>query len=45
MSELEEIDNFSQIFKENTPLLDIRAPIEFADGSFPSRIKPPSNDQ
>ena len=41
MSELEEIDNFSQIFKENTPLLDIRAPIEFADGSFPSALNHP----
>ena len=41
MSELKEIDNFSQIFKENTPLIDIRAPIEFADGSFPIALNHP----
>ena len=35
MSNLEEIDNFSKIFKANLPLLDVRAPIEFYGGSFP----------
>ena len=35
MSNLEEIDNFSEIFKTNLPLLDVRAPIEFYGGSFP----------
>ncbi len=35
MSKLEEIDNFSDIFKANLPLLDVRAPIEFSGGSFP----------
>ena len=35
MSNLEEIDNFSKIFKDNLPLLDVRAPIEFSGGSFP----------
>ncbi len=29
MISLQEIDNFSEIFKSNTPLLDVRAPIEF----------------
>ena len=35
MISLQEIDNFSEIFKSNTPLLDVRAPIEFSEGSFP----------
>ena len=35
MSKLEEIDNFSDVFKADLPLLDIRAPIEFSGGSFP----------
>jgi tRNA 2-selenouridine synthase len=35
MNHLKEIDNFSEIFKSNTPLLDVRAPIEFVEGSFP----------
>ena len=47
MSDLEEIDDFSLIFQENTPLLDIRAPIEFANGSFPSVLNLPlmTNDE
>ena len=35
MNHLTEIDNFLEIFKSNTPLLDVRAPIEFLEGSFP----------
>ena len=35
MNHLTEIDNFSEIFKSITPLLDVRAPIEFLEGSFP----------
>jgi len=35
MSSLKEIDNYSDLFKSNTPLLDVRAPIEFIEGSFP----------
>ena len=35
MIDLQEIDNFTEIFKSNTPLLDVRAPIEFSEGSFP----------
>lgn len=47
MSSFEEIDNFSQIFKDERPLLDIRAPIEFADGSFPGTLNLPlmSNEE
>ena len=35
MINLKEIDNFSEILKSNTPLLDVRAPIEYVEGSFP----------
>ena len=35
MIHLKEIDNFSEILKSNTPLLDVRAPIEYEEGSFP----------
>lgn len=41
MNNLEEINNFSQIFKGSMPLLDIRAPIEFAEGSFPGALNQP----
>ena len=36
MNNLDEIDNFLEVFKSNTPLLDVRAPIEFKKGSFPN---------
>ena len=36
MNQLKEIDSYSEIFRENKSLLDIRAPIEFIKGSFPS---------
>ena len=36
MNSLDEIDNFLEVFKSNTPLLDVRAPIEFKEGSFPN---------
>ncbi len=35
MNNLIEVDNFSEIFKLNTPLVDVRAPVEFIEGSFP----------
>lgn len=35
MSELTQIDDFSQLFTGNTPLIDTRAPIEFKQGAFP----------
>ena len=41
MNTLQEVDNFAEIFKGNTPLLDLRAPIEFADGSFPNATNHP----
>jgi len=41
MSDRKEIDDFSLIFQRDTPLLDIRAPVEFANGSFPSVLNVP----
>jgi len=41
MSDRKEIDDFSLIFQGDTPLLDIRAPVEFANGSFPSVLNVP----
>ncbi len=34
--ELPEISNFEELFLNDTPLLDVRAPIEFQAGAFPS---------
>jgi len=33
--ELEQIDNLRELFLNDVPLLDVRAPVEFAEGSFP----------
>ena len=41
MNQLKEIDSYSEIFRENKSLLDIRAPIEFIKGSFPSSLNLP----
>jgi tRNA 2-selenouridine synthase len=35
VSELTQIDDFTQLFVNNTPLVDTRAPIEFNQGAFP----------
>lgn len=34
--ELPEISDFRELFLQDRPLLDVRAPVEFADGAFPS---------
>lgn len=34
--EFAEIDDYRQIFRDDVPLLDVRAPIEFHDGAFPT---------
>ncbi|WP_457676315.1 tRNA 2-selenouridine(34) synthase MnmH [Thiolapillus sp.] len=34
--ELPEISDFRELFLRDTPLLDVRAPVEFADGAFPT---------
>jgi len=36
-----EIDNFQQLFQNNTPLMDVRAPIEYSRGSFPGVLNAP----
>ena len=33
---LEEISDYAEILTKNTPLLDVRAPVEFEKGSFPN---------
>lgn len=33
--ELPQIDDFRRLFLQDTPLLDVRAPVEFAQGAFP----------
>ena len=35
------ISNFRQLFLDGTPLMDVRAPIEFVKGSFPSAVNHP----
>ena len=36
-----EIDNFQQLFQNNTPLMDVRAPVEYSRGSFPGVLNVP----
>ena len=36
-----EIDNFQQLFQNNTPLMDVRAPAEYSRGSFPGVLNAP----
>lgn len=43
-AKLPEIDNFEQLFVQDTPMMDVRAPIEFDDGAFPSAINRPLMD-
>ena len=33
--ELPQVDDYSSILLNDTPLLDVRAPIEFSQGAFP----------
>ena len=34
--ELPQIDNYQQLFLNDTPLLDVRAPVEYEQGAFPA---------
>lgn len=44
--ELPELDDYRSLFLNNTPLLDVRAPIEFSQGAFPfTENFPLMNDQ
>lgn len=35
-SELQQIDDYRALFLDDVPLLDVRAPVEFAEGAFPT---------
>ena len=39
--DLPQVDNYRELFLEDTPLLDVRAPVEFEQGSFPNTINVP----
>ena len=44
--DLPQIDNYQQLFLSDTPLLDVRAPVEFLQGAFPRAINfPLINDE
>lgn len=46
MSELPLSDDFKSIVLNNTPLIDVRAPVEFANGAFPNAVNLPlMNDE
>ena len=36
-----ELDNFQLLFQINTPLMDVRAPVEYSRGSFPGVFNAP----
>lgn len=43
-AELREIDDLKQLFLEDVPLLDVRAPVEFEEGAFPGAENHPLVD-
>ena len=36
-----ELDDFASLLRDDTPLIDTRAPVEFAKGSLPTAINLP----
>lgn len=38
---LQQIDGYQSLFIQNTPLLDVRAPVEFREGAFPNTVNHP----
>ncbi len=36
--------HFAELFQQDTPLLDVRAPIEFSAGAFPGAVNVPLLD-
>ena len=42
--ELKQIEDLRSLFLDDVPLLDVRAPIEFADGAFPTAVNLPLID-
>lgn len=46
MGKPELVDNYAQLLLTQTPLIDVRAPVEFAQGAFPGAVNLPlMNDQ
>ncbi len=43
-AELRQIDNLRELFLSDVPLLDVRAPVEFAEGAFPTAENHPLID-
>jgi tRNA 2-selenouridine synthase len=43
-AQLREIDDLKRLFLEDVPLLDVRAPVEFAEGAFPAAENHPLVD-
>ena len=41
MIDQSEVDNFQLLFENNTPLMDVRAPVEYSRGSFPGVFNAP----
>lgn len=39
-----ELEEFLEIFLQNTPIMDVRAPVEFAAGAFPGAVNVPLLD-
>ncbi len=39
--DLPQVDNYRELFLRDTPLLDVRAPVEFEQGAFPHTINVP----
>lgn len=41
MADLIQVEDFQSLFKNKTPLLDVRAPVEYAKGAFPTAVNLP----
>lgn len=41
MPELPEVDHYKELFLNNTPMMDVRAPVEFSQGAFPHTLNLP----
>ena len=41
MHDLPQIENYQQLFLQKTPLMDMRAPVEFLQGAFPNALNLP----
>ena len=41
MKELPQVDDFHNLFLSDTPMLDVRAPVEFLQGAFPNTTNKP----